>query len=96
MGSTDEIESRSETSMMMCRVLDLEFPSWQSCPREELQLDCGFCYSYSLSLSRSTSGSLRDVAYLGLPVAPLYMSLKAGGGGVSANPISTAVHMEPK
>ncbi len=51
MGSTDEIESRSETSMTMCRVLGMEFPSRQSCPREELQLDCGFCYSYSLSLS---------------------------------------------
>ncbi len=51
MGSTDAI---SETSM--CRVLDVEFPSRQSCPREELQLDCGFCYSYSLSLFRSTRG----------------------------------------
>jgi hypothetical protein len=63
MVSSDAIESGSETSM--CRMLDVEFPSRQSCPREELQLDCGFCYSFSLSLSRSTRGSLRDVAYLG-------------------------------
>jgi hypothetical protein len=39
---------RTGTSTFVCRVLDVEFPSRQSCPREELQLDCGFCYSYSL------------------------------------------------
>jgi len=30
------------------RLLDVEFPSRQTCPREDLQLDCGICYSYNL------------------------------------------------
>ncbi len=42
-------------------------------------------------------GSQRDVVYLGWPIAPSYMSPNVGGRGVAGfQPISTAVHMEPK
>ncbi len=44
-------------------------------------------------------GSQRDVVYLGWPMAPSYMSPNAGagGGGVAGSqPMSKAVHMEPK
>jgi hypothetical protein len=43
---------------------------------------------------------LGDVVYLGWPIAPSYMSPNAGGGGGgrfrASQPMSTAVHMEPK
>ncbi len=45
-------------------------------------------------------GSQRDVVFLGWPIAPTYMSPMRGGGeggGVAeSQPMSTAVHMEPK
>ncbi len=41
--------------------------------------------------------SKRDVVYLSWPIAPSYMNPTAGGRGVAGSqPMSTAVHMEPK
>jgi hypothetical protein len=39
-----------------------------------------------------------DLVYLGWPIAPSNMSPNAGGGvsGSQAQPMSTAVHMEPR
>jgi hypothetical protein len=38
-----------------------------------------------------------NVVYLGLPIALLYMSQNAGGGGVTGSQqMITAVHIEPK
>ncbi len=44
-----------------------------------------------------TKGSQRDVVYLGCLIAPSYMSPNARVVGVEGSqPMSTAVHMEPK
>ncbi len=41
-------------------------------------------------------GSQRDVVYIGWPIAPSYMSPNVGGWVAGTQPMSTAVHMEPK
>jgi hypothetical protein len=43
-------------------------------------------------------GSQRDVVYLDWPIAPSYMSPNAGGRGevAGSQPMSAALHMEPK
>ncbi len=54
----------------------------------------GFCIYRPLK--DGVDGSQRDVVFLGWPKAPSYMSPNAGGGGAGSQPMSTAVHMEPK
>jgi hypothetical protein len=55
--------------------------------------------SQSCVMSILGTGSQRDVVYLGLPIAPSYMSPNAGGLGdrvEGSQPKSTALLMEPK
>jgi hypothetical protein len=57
--------------------------------------DCRGCPDLKKGYSRGVTKRCR--LYLGRPIAPSYMSPNGGGGGVAwSQPMSTAVHIEPK